>query len=154
MRRKIMSNIKTGKDFWSGIMFLCFAAVGIFAARNYSMGTSGKMGPGYFPVALAILLGALGLLLVVRSIVSGDERVERMKLLPLFLLIVGVVAFGAAIEPLGLVIALATTVVVSAFASRESGPLEIAALAIALAAFSVGIFHYLLLLPLPIWPAL
>jgi len=41
--------IRAPKDFWSGVMFCGFAAVAILAARGYSLGTAGKMGPGYFP---------------------------------------------------------------------------------------------------------
>jgi hypothetical protein len=52
------------------------------------------------------------------------------------------------------VVALATVTAVSAFATRESRPLEVAALAAVLAAFSVGIFVYALRLPLTVWPAL
>jgi hypothetical protein len=148
-----MPKIKAGKDFWSGIMFLCFAAVGILAARNYSTGVSGKMGPGYFPTLLAILLGALGLMLIAQSLVRGDEKLGRVKFKPLLLLVVSVVAFGVAIEPLGLVISLTITIAISAIAGRDAGFLEITALAAALAALSVGIFHYVLMLPLPIWPA-
>jgi putative tricarboxylic transport membrane protein len=58
------------------------------------------------------------------------------------------------IQYLGLVIGLVTVTVVSAFATRESRPLEVAALAAVLAAFSVGIFVYALRLPLTIWPVL
>jgi hypothetical protein len=43
---------------------------------------------------------------------------------------------------------------VSALASRESRPLEVAGLALALAVFSAGVFVYGLRLPLPLWPAL
>jgi CHASE2 domain-containing sensor protein len=57
------------------------------------------------------------------------------------------------LEWLGLVIALIVVVIVAALASRESRPLEVAALAGALAAFSVAVFVYGLRLPLPIWPA-
>ncbi len=149
-----MLKIKAGKDFWSGVMFLCFAAVGLYIARGYSMGTSGEMGPGYFPVVLGVVLGALGLLLIARAITAGDEPVASATIRPLLLLVVGVVAFGETIEPLGLVLSLILTVAIAALAGRESGPLEIAILSVALAALSVGIFHFALRLPLPIWPAL
>jgi hypothetical protein len=149
-----MLKTKTGKDFWSGIMFVGFAAVGLYVARGYSMGSAGEMGPGYFPAGLGIVLGALGLLLVARALGSGDEPVESLALRPLVLLVVGVIAFGLTIEPLGLVLSLVLTVALAAFAGRESGPIEIAALAVALAALSVGIFHFVLRIPLPIWPAL
>lgn len=149
-----MLKIKAGKDFWSGVMFLCFTAVGLFIARGYSMGSSGEMGPGYFPIVLGIVLGALGLLLVARAIAVGDEPVESIAIRPLLLLVIAVVAFGVTIEPLGLVLSLILTISIAALAGRESGPLEIAVLAAALAILSVGIFHFALRLPLPIWPAL
>ncbi|MDF2120292.1 tripartite tricarboxylate transporter TctB family protein [Roseiarcaceae bacterium H3SJ34-1] len=149
-----MLKIKAGKDFWSGIMFLCFAIVELYIARGYSMGSSGEMGPGYFPVVLGIVLGALGALLVARAIIAGDEPVAGASIRPLLLLVASVVVFGVTIEPLGLVLSLVLTVAIAALAGRQSGPLEIALLAAALAVLSVGIFHFALLLPLPIWPAL
>ena len=55
--------LKNPKDFWSGIMF---AAIGIsFAvivkAYEYPMGTGARMGPGYFPFVLGIVMGILAL---------------------------------------------------------------------------------------------
>jgi putative tricarboxylic transport membrane protein len=146
--------IRAEKDFWSGVMFLAFAAVAILAARGYSMGTGGKMGPGYFPMLLGIALAGLGVLLVGRSLVIEGARVTRLQARPTLMIVLGVILFGAAITSLGLVISLVAVTAVSAFASRESRPLEVAALTAVLAAFSVGIFVYALRLPLAIWPAL
>jgi putative tricarboxylic transport membrane protein len=148
-----MSKLRTGKDFWSGIMFLGFAVLAIIVARGYSLGTPGKMGPGYFPIMLAVILGLLGLILVARAMLSGDEEVSRIKLVPLATMIVGVVLFGYTIQWLGLAISLMLTVAFAAAAGRESRPLEVVVMALALSVFSVTVFHYLLLLPLPIWPS-
>jgi hypothetical protein len=147
-------SIRAPKDFWSGIMFLAFAAVGLLAARGDSLGTPGRMGPGYFPILLATVLGGLGLVLVVRSLVIAGDGLSRLHVLPLAIIALGVCLFGLFIERLGLVIALIVVTVVTALASRESRPMEFAALALVLAAFSVGVFVYGLRLPLPIWPAL
>ncbi len=147
-------NIRAPKDFWSGIMFLAFAAVALLAARHYSLGSRGRMGPGYFPILLGTVLGGLGLILVVRSFVSEGERLTRLHLVPLAIMTLGVCLFGVFIERLGLVISLIVVTMVTALASRESRPVEYAALALVLTAFSVGIFVYALRLPLPIWPAL
>jgi hypothetical protein len=147
-------NIRAPKDFWSGIMFLAFAAVALLSARGYSLGTSGRMGPGYFPMLLGAVLGGLGLILVVRSFLIAGEGLTRLHLLPLSIIAVGVCLFGVFIERLGLVISLIAVTMVTALASRESRPVEYAALALVLAAFSVGVFVYALRLPLPIWPAL
>jgi hypothetical protein len=146
--------IRAEKDFWSGMMFLGFALVAIAAARGYSMGSGGKMGPGYFPMLLGIALAGLGALLVGRSLVLDGAPVTRLQVRPTLMIVLGVILFGLMIPYLGLVIALATVTAVSAFASRESRPLEVAALAAVLAAFSVVIFVYALRLPLTVWPAL
>jgi len=146
--------IRAEKDFWSGVMFLGFALVATVAARGYSMGSGGKMGPGYFPMLLGIALAGLGALLVGRSLVIEGARLTRLQVRPTLMIVLGVILFGLMIPYLGLVIALATVTAVSAFASRESRPLEVAALAAVLAAFSVGIFVYALRLPLTVWPAL
>jgi putative tricarboxylic transport membrane protein len=139
-------NIRAPKDFWSGIMFLAFAAVALLAARHYSLGSRGRMGPGYFPILLGTVLGGLGLILVVRSFLTHGERLTRLHLVPVAIMTLGVCLFGVFIERLGLVISLIVVTMVTA--------LEFTALALVLTAFSVGIFVYALRLPLPIWPAL
>jgi hypothetical protein len=148
-----MLHVRAGKDFWSGVMFLFFAVIGAYVAHGYSMGRAGHMGPGYFPFALALVLGGLGIALIVRALLNGDTPVVRLQLLPLLLMVAGVIAFGLTIQSLGLVISLAIVTAFAALAGRQSGILEIAALAVVLAVFSVGIFHYVLLLPIPIWPS-
>ena len=63
--------IRAPKDFWSGVMFCGFAVAFVLAARGYSFGNAGRMGPGYFPLLLAGVLAGLGAILIVRSIAAG-----------------------------------------------------------------------------------
>jgi len=146
--------IRAPKDFWSGIMFLAFAATAMIAAHGYSLGSAGKMGPGYFPMMLGGALALVGGVLVARSLAIDGEAVGRIHVVPLSIITVGVVLFGVLLAPLGLVAALIVVTLVAAYAGRESHPLEAAALAAALAAFSVGVFVLALRLPLPIWPSI
>jgi putative tricarboxylic transport membrane protein len=147
-------HITAPKDFWSGVMFLGFAATDMLAARHYSIGSAGHMGPGYFPMALGALLGALGALLVGRSFFIVGEPMPRLHILPVLIMTVSVIVFGAAIEPLGLVISILVLVVISAWAGPQFRTVETLALAAVLVAFSVGIFAYALQLPLTLWPDL
>jgi len=147
-------NIRAPKDFWSGVMFLAFAAAALLTARGYSLGAAGRMGPGYFPMLLGGVLALLGLVLVARSFVIAGEPVGQLHLIPLSVIATSVCLFGLAIERIGLVVSLILVIAVSALASRESRLTETSALALALAAFSVGVFVYALRLPLPIWPKL
>ena len=149
-----MTRIRTGKDFWSGVMFVCFAAVGLYASRNYAMGSSGEMGPRYFPLVLGILLGAIGLLLIVRTLIHGDQPIEGMGLRALAFVVISVVLFGLCIQPLGLIISVAVTAITVAFAGRGAKAVEAVLLAAALVVVSAGIFHFALQLPLPLWPSL
>ena len=146
--------IRAPKDFWSGLMFCGFAAVAILAARGYSLGTAGKMGPGYFPLLLGAVLAGLGLILVGRSFVLDGEPVARLHVLPIAVIAFAVAMFGLMIEPFGLVVTLAVLTVVIAWAGAEFRLVEIAVLAAVLIAFSVGVFVYLLGLPIALWPSL
>jgi hypothetical protein len=146
--------IRAPKDFWSGVMFLAFAAVTIVTASGYSMGRGGRMGPGYFPTLLGIVLAVLGLILVIRSLIIHGDRVERIALKPLALLVGCVVLFGVMIKPLGLVIALPVTTFLSAFAGDDVRWKEAIGLSAGLTLLSLIIFVYVLGLPLPVWPDL
>jgi hypothetical protein len=144
--------IRAPKDFWSGLMFLGFAAVTVVTASGYSMGRGGRMGPGYFPTLLGIVLAVLGTILVIRSLIIHGDKIERIALKPLIILVGCVVLFGAMIKPLGLVIALPVTTFLSAFAGEEMRWKEALMLSAGLTVMSLIIFVYVLGLPLPILP--
>lgn len=144
--------IRAPKDFWSGVMFCGFAAVGILAARGYSLGSAGKMGPGYFPLLLGGLLGVLGVVLVARAVVLDGEPLPRFHIWPLAVIAAAVCLFGALIEPFGLMVALAVLTLLSAWAGPQFRWREALALALALIVFSIGVFVYALGLSLNVWP--
>ena len=146
--------IRAPKDFWSGVMFCGFAAIALFPARGYSLGSAGRMGPGYFPLLLASLLGALGVVLIGRSILIGGEPVARFRALPLAVIATAICLFGVLIEPLGLIISLVVLTLMSASVGAQFLLTETVALAAALVLFCVGVFVYALGLPLNLWPRL
>jgi putative tricarboxylic transport membrane protein len=136
-------------------MFIAFAAVALVAAHGYSLGSAGKMGPGYFPMLLGYVLAVIGAILVVRSFVIDGERMGKLRVVALSVVALAVCMFALSIETLGLVVALVAVTIVSALASwREFRLLEAGMLAAVLAAFAVGVFVYGLRLPLLVWPAL
>ncbi|MFM9885803.1 MAG: hypothetical protein ACKVQT_22465 [Burkholderiales bacterium] len=63
--------IKNGKDFWAGLMFMVFGlGFMIVAINNYAMGTAVRMGPAYFPTMLGGLCAVLGGFVLFRAFVS------------------------------------------------------------------------------------
>ena len=144
-----------------------FAAVGgAFAAvsSTYTIGTGARMGPGYFPLVLGVLLAAFGVLIAVRSFTSGPEGgdpVGRFAWRPLFFIIAANLAFGACLgglpsiglPPLGLILGIFILTFVAGLASDEFNPKETLILSIVLSVFSYGAFIKLLNLQFPVWPA-
>jgi len=73
---------------------------------------------------------------------------------PLFVILASVVLFGYMLKPLGLVIATAVLIIMSAWGGHEFKLREVLIMFVVLAIFSVGTFIYGLSLPINIWPDL
>ncbi len=144
--------IKSPKDFWAGLMFSAFGLLFLFMARNYRMGNATSMGPAYFPTLLGGLMAVLGGIIFFQSLVMKGKMVPAMSFRPLFLIIVSLLGFGYLLRPMGMVLALALLVFVSAFAGHEFKIKEVLLLSLVLIIFSVLVFGKGLGLPFPVWP--
>jgi len=144
--------IRAPRDFWSGLLFIAVALFFIALATRYRFGTPERMGPGFFPIAVGILLGALGAILTGRALAFDGGPLRHMHLRPLAVTMAAVVLFGLALQWLGLVAAIIVLVVVGSYADRAARLMESLGLAAFLTVFSVAIFVWLLGLPLPVWP--
>ena len=88
--------IKNGKDFWAGLMFIGIALGFILVAQNYPMGSAMRMGPAYLPTVLGCLLAILGAIVLFRAFVSNVAHpLKVFTFRPLFLM-ASVVMAGAA----------------------------------------------------------
>ena len=61
--------IKSQKDFFAGLMFLLVGLAFAWGSGSYSIGTGARMGPGYFPMVLGVLLAVLGLIVTITALV-------------------------------------------------------------------------------------
>jgi TctA family transporter len=50
------ARIRSPRDFFAGAIFLSFGLCAVFVGRDYPMGTALRMGVGYFPCVLGLLL--------------------------------------------------------------------------------------------------
>ena len=145
--------IKSPKDFWAGVMFLGFGLFfAIWAPIFYQMGTAVRMGPAYFPTVLGGMLAVLGLIVLLGSFAIQGPPVPAFSYRPLILVSVACVLYGYLMKPLGLVIATAALVFISAAGGHEFKWKEVIILFIILILFSVLVFVKGLTLPFPIWP--
>jgi hypothetical protein len=126
-----------------------------WVARGYSMGTAAKMGPGYFPFWLGIVLALLGALVLWGSLSSKAEtdQLARWDIKTLLWILGSVVLFGLLLKPLGMVLSVLVLVLVSSMASHEFSWKGAILNAIILVLISLGAFVYGINLQMPVWPA-
>ena len=147
-----MAKIPRPKDFYAGLLFVAFGVFAIIVARNYPLGTAARMGPGYFPRLLGILLIVLGAALSLTALRGQGPPLPGWKWRPVSIVLLSVVAFGLVLTHAGLVLSTIGLIVVASTASREFRFRESLLSGVLLAALSVGVFVVGLKLQLPIWP--
>lgn len=143
-------DLRNNKDLLAGLLLLVIGGVAVVVARDYPFGSAMRMGPGYFPTVLGGILCLFGAYLAVRGIRAGGKTAIDWNLRPVALLTAAIVVFGVVMSRLGLVPALVAMTFVAALAGREFRVKEVALLAVALSAFAVVIFVYVLKLPYPL----
>lgn len=131
-------------------MFALFALLAIVVGRDYPLGSTARMGPGYFPTVTGALLGLVGLASIVRSFIRAGDAIGRFAIKECILILLAVTLFGLLLKPAGLVLGVATTVLISAIASRQFQLKASILLAIGSAAFCAIVFRVGLGLPTPV----
>lgn len=159
-----MRLIKSEKDFYSGLMFVIVGSAFAIGATTYNIGTGARMGPGYFPLLLGILLAILGCAITFQGVVSKSETGDKLGKVawrPLVFIIGGNVIFGLLLSGLprlglpamGLVAAIYGLTIVASMAGEKFKLSEALIVATILAIMSYGAFVKLLNLQFQVWPA-
>ena len=142
--------IRNQRDFGAGIMYMVIGLFFTIVATNYPMGTAAKMGPGYFPFYLGILMFLLGLIVAVKS-VGAKAAIESIP--KVMAQITGaVVLYGLLLPRLGFLVAVVVLVFVSASASKEFTWKGTAINAAFLVTFTYSVFVVGLKLQFPLLP--
>lgn len=156
--------IKSQKDFAAGLMFTIVGIAFAWGATNYTIGDAARMGPGYFPLALGVLLAILGLVITFGALVVETEdgdKIGKIAWKPMGFIIGANVLFGILLAGLprfgipafGLIVAIYGLTFVASLAGDEFKFKEVAILATVLAILSYLAFVKLLSLQFPVWPS-
>ena len=156
--------IKSERDFFSGLMFLIIGIAFAWGATKYTVGQAARMGPGYFPLMLGILLAILGSAILFESMVvetEDGEKVGKIAWRPLGFIVGSNVIFGIllgglpalGVPAMGLIVAVYGVVLVAAQAGDQFRIKEVLILATILAVLSYLAFIKLLNLQFPVWPS-
>ncbi|HSV53572.1 MAG TPA: tripartite tricarboxylate transporter TctB family protein [Burkholderiaceae bacterium] len=155
--------IKSQKDFYSGVMFLAIGVAFAWGATNYNVGEGARMGPGYFPLVLGVVLALLGLGIVFESMVvetEDGEKIGKWAWKPLGYIIGANLAFGVllgglpkfGIPAMGMIAGIYALTIIASLASDEFKLKEVLILATVLSIGSYLAFVVLLKLQFPVWP--
>ncbi len=155
--------IKSQKDFFSGVMFMGLGAAFAWGATTYNIGTAARMGPGYFPLMLGVLLALIGAAITFTALVvetEGGGKIGKIAWKPLFYVISGNVAFGILlagipafkIPAMGLIVAIYALVFIASMAEADWKFKTTLILATVLAVGSYIAFVVALKLQFPVWP--
>jgi len=147
-----MAVVRSPKDFIAGLMFIAIGIGAIVVALNYTLGTAARMGPGYFPRILGILMIVLGAVLVLRSLRFQGAPLPGWKWRPVVVVLGSTIIFGLIVNYVGLVLSTILLIVMASAASREFRPKEAVISGVLLAALAVGVFVIGLKLQMGIWP--
>lgn len=158
-----MKFIKSEQDFYSGLMFAVVGVAFAVGATNYNIGTGARMGPGYFPLGLGVILAVLGAIIMLKGVIGkSGPKMGKVALRPLLCIIGANVVFGIllaglpslGVPAMGLIVAIyGLTFVASLAAGGKFHLRETLILATILALLSYGAFVKLLNLQFQIWPA-
>ncbi len=90
-------NIKSQKDFFSGLMFMGVGVAFAWGATTYNVGEGARMGPGYFPLMLGMLMALLGAAITFKALVVetvGGDKIGKWAWKPLAFIILANLIFG------------------------------------------------------------
>jgi hypothetical protein len=138
------------RDFLAGLLFIVLGGLAVALARDYPIGSTMRMGPGYFPTVLGGILLLFGVYVLLRGVRFGERVKGEWGYRPLALIALSIVLFGFLLDRVGMVPAIVATLFVAAAAGREFRLKEVLLLAVVMTAFSVAVFSYGLKLPYPL----
>ena len=155
--------IKSQKDFFSGLMITGVGAAFAVGATSYTVGTGARMGPGYFPLMLGVLLAILGAVVMFKSLVvetQDGDKIGAFAWKPLFFIIASNLLFGVLlgglpsikVPAMGMIAAIFGLTIVASLAGERFNLKEVLILSTILSIGSYLAFIVLLKLQFPVWP--
>ena len=137
-------------DIVGGLALTILGIAAALYAQRYEFGELNRMGPGYFPVALGIILAVLGLLIAIPAFFKEGTPIH-VDWMPLTMVLGSLLIFAFAVKSLGLIVATVLSVLCSSLVSDFTWRSRLI-VAFAIAALTYAVFLLGLAIVLPAWP--
>jgi putative tricarboxylic transport membrane protein len=143
--------IRSPKDFFCGLLLLGISGIFTYGLLELDIGSAFRMGPGYFPLVLTLLLAGFGVAILLNGLRVSGEAIGAIPWRALLLIVLPVVFFGATLRGLGFVPSLSIAVFASTLASREWSLLFALMTTVLLVAACAAVFIFGLGLPISLF---
>ena len=144
--------IKSAQDLTTGLLFIAIGLGAYLIAIDYPMGSARSPGTGVLPKTLAWLLGGTGVILIIKSLLVEGARLTGWAWRPAIMITLAAAAFALLVDRLGLVVAMAVSMTLTALGTPETRWLEYILFALFMIVLGVVVFIYGLGMPIPIFP--
>jgi hypothetical protein len=134
-------------DALAGVLFIAFGMFFGLQALGLDMGTALRMGPGYFPLVLSVILVLLGLVILFSAVNKAGDAIGAYAWRGMLFILPAPVFFGLTVRGLGFVPSIFLTTIIAAMASLRMKFGNALLLAVALTVFATLVFSYGLGLP-------
>jgi Tripartite tricarboxylate transporter TctB family len=143
------------RDFYAGGLMILFGLVMALKGPTYQLGTLMHMGPGFLPTVLGVILIFLGVAIAGVAATAGegeDEDIlpEKPEWLAWACILASPLAFMLFGSYGGMAPGTFACVFVAAMGDREATLKSSAILAAVITIFGVGLFAYILQIPMPV----
>jgi Tripartite tricarboxylate transporter TctB family len=150
----LSEKFKLKRDYYAGGLMLLLGVGAAVIGSGYKFGSLAKMGPGFMPVVLGVVLALLGLLIAGTALASSEP--DDKSFLPdnpqwfgWFCILAGPALFIVLGQYGGMIPAVFACVFVCALGDKTATYKSSAMLAGWVTVFGVLLFHYLLNIPFP-----
>jgi Tripartite tricarboxylate transporter TctB family len=134
-------------DMVAGVIFVAFGLFFGLQSWGLEMGTTLKMGPGYFPLVLSVLLVGLGIGVLIGGMKTAGAPIGTLALRGMLFILPAPVFFGLTVRGMGFVPSIFLTTLIACFATTRMKPLQAFLLAAGVTVFSTVVFVWALGLP-------
>lgn len=132
----------------SGVLLAVGLGFGFSSVFAMEVGSAFRMGPGYFPLVLSLVITVIGILIGIKAITENAEfRPQIVPLRAFAAIIIAPILFGLTVRGLGFVPAVALTTLSAASAATGQRPHVVLAITVGITVFCLGVFYYGLGLP-------
>jgi putative tricarboxylic transport membrane protein len=152
VRRGLVNS--SNRDYYGGALMIAIGIGAILQGRQYPLGTLSRMGPGYFPVALGVILAVVGLAIITTARFTArevEEAVRPPEWRGWFCIGLSIIAFVVLGKYGGLIPATFAVVFIAALADRENTVLTAILLGLFTVAICIVVFWWALQMNFPLF---